>query len=291
MNHEAAWMTKRQIKQLKNVRDAVIFHGIILVIGFFMLYPLIWMISGSFKPMEELFGTLALMPKQFTLDNFVRGWRYNNTTTFATFYKNSFIVAGFSTFGAVLMSSIVAYGFSRIRFKGRNFWYSCMFLTLMLPYQVVMIPQFILFSKIGWVNTFLPLIVPQFGGQAFFIFLMVQFYRGIPIELDESAMIDGCHRFTIYWRILLPLVKPALITSTILSFYWRWDDFLGPLLYLNRPRNLTVSLALRNFADPTWTDWGAVFAMGSLSLMPSLIIFIVFQKYVIEGIATQGLKI
>jgi multiple sugar transport system permease protein len=188
------------------------------------------------------------------------------------------------------MSSLAAFGFSRIRFVGRAFWYSCMFITLMLPYQVVMVPQFILFFKLGWVNTFLPLIVPQWGGQAFFIFMMVQFYRGIPMELDESAMIDGCNKFTVYSLILFPLIKPALITATIFSFYWRWEDFLGPLLYLNRTRSFTVSLAMRTFADPTWSDWGAIFAMGSLSLMPSLIIFFIFQKYVVEGIATTGLK-
>jgi multiple sugar transport system permease protein len=165
-----------------------------------------------------------------------------------------------------------------------------MFLTLMLPYQVVMVPQFVLFYKLGWVNTFLPLIVPHWGGQAFFIFMMVQFYRGIPLELDESAMIDGCNKFYIYSRILFPLIKPALITSTIFSFYWRWEDFLGPLLYLNRPRSFTVALAVRMFADPTQTDWGAIFAMGTLSLVPSLTIFFIFQKYVVEGIATTGLK-
>jgi len=283
-------MTNSQARQIINVRNTVIFHVVVLVIGFFMLYPLLWMILGSFKPLEEIFGTLSLIPKNFTLDNFVRGWRFNGTTSFTTFYKNSFIIAGLSTVGAVLASSFVAYGFSRIKFRGCNFWYSCMFLTLMLPYQVVMVPQFILFFKLGWVNTFLPLIVPQFGGQAFFIFLMVQFFRGIPLELDQSAMLDGCNKFTIYSRILFLLIKPALITSTIFSFYWRWDDFLGPLLYLNRPKSLTVSLALRSFADPTWTDWGAVFAMGTVSILPSLIIFFAFQKYIVEGIATQGLK-
>jgi multiple sugar transport system permease protein len=188
------------------------------------------------------------------------------------------------------MSSLAAYGFSRIHFRGNKFWYGCMFLTLMLPYQVVMVPQFILFFRLGWVNTYLPLIVPQWGGQAFFIFMMVQFFRGIPAELDQSAMIDGCNKFTIYSRILFPLIKPALITSTIFSFYWRWEDFLGPLLYLNRPRTFTVSLAMRMFADPTYTDWGAIFAMGTLSLLPSLLIFFIFQKYIVEGIATSGLK-
>ena len=283
-------MTKIQARQIKNIRDTVIFHIVVLFIGFFMIYPLLWMIMSSFKPTAEIFGTVSLIPGKIALDNFTRGWRYNGSTSFTTFYRNSFIITGFSTVGAVLMSSLVAFGFSRVRFRGSAFWYSCMFLTLMLPYQVVMVPQFIMFHRMGWVNTFLPLIVPQWGGQAFFIFLMVQFFRGIPMELDESAMIDGCNKFTVYSRILFPLIKPALITSTIFSFYWRWDDFLGPLLYLNRTQAFTVSLAIRMFADPSQTDWGAIFAMGTLSLVPSLAIFFVFQKYIVEGIATTGLK-
>jgi multiple sugar transport system permease protein len=264
---------------------------VVLVIGIFMLYPLLWMALGSFKPTEDIFGTISLVPKNFTLRNYVEGWRYNGFTSFTTFYINSFIVTGLSTLGAVLVSSLVAYGFARIHFRGNKFWYGCMFLTLMLPYQVVMVPQFILFFKLGWINTYLPLIVPQWGGQAFFIFMMVQFFRGVPAELDQSAMIDGCNKFTIFSRILFPLIKPALITSTIFSFYWRWEDFLGPLLYLNRPRTFTVSLAMRMFADPTYTDWGAIFAMGTLSLVPSLVIFFIFQKYIVEGIATSGLKV
>ena len=283
-------MNRIQKRKIIKIRDEFIFHLVVLVIGAFMLYPLLWMIISSFKPTHEIFEELSLIPKKFTFENYIRGWRYNNVTTFSTFYWNSFYVVSLSTVGAVLMSSLAAFGFSRVHFRTRAFWYSCMFLTLMLPYQVVMVPQFILFFKFKWVNTFLPLIVPQFGGQAFFIFMMAQFYRGIPMELDESAMIDGCNKFTIYSRILFPLIKPALITSTIFSFYWRWEDFLGPLLYLNRTRSFTVSLAMRMFADPTWSDWGAIFAMGSLSIMPSLIIFFIFQKYIVEGIATTGLK-
>ena len=283
-------MTRNQIRRFRDGRNAIIFHVLVIALGFFLLYPLLWMIFGSFKPATEIFGTISLIPKNFTLQNYIRGWRFNGSTYFSTFYKNSFVISGLSTLGAVLMSSLVAYGFARTHFQGKNFWFSCMFLTLMLPYQVVMVPQFILFFKFGWVNTMLPLIVPQWGGQAFFIFLMVQFFRGIPMELDESAMIDGCNKFTIYSRILFPLIKPALITSTIFSFYWTWEDFLGPLLYLNRTRSFTVSLAMRMFADPTWTDWGAIFAMGSLSILPSLVIFFIFQKYIVEGIATSGIK-
>lgn len=267
------------------------FHGAVLLLGFLMLYPILWMISNSFKTNQEIFNSFSLIPSAFGFDSYIRGWKYNGSITFAVFFKNSFFYTSLSTVGAVFASASVAYGFARIRFWGNSIFYGIMFLTLMLPYQVIMVPQFIIFQKIGWVNTFLPLIVPQFGGQAFFIFLMVQFIRGIPKELDQSAMIDGCGKFSVFINIVFPLIKPALITSAIFSFYWRWDDFLGPLLYLNRPRSFTVSLALRMFSDPAAsTDWGAIFAMGTLSLIPVFLLFIIFQKYIVEGMVTSGLK-
>jgi multiple sugar transport system permease protein len=284
-------MNKKTIRAIKRTAGEALFHTAVLLLGFLMLYPILWMVANSFKTTREIFNSFSLIPETLRFDNYVRGWRYNNTTTFAVFFKNSFFYTGFATVGAVLASASVAYGFARIRFRGNSFFYALMFLTLMLPYQVIMVPQYIIFQKIGWVNTFLPLIVPQFGGQAFFIFLMVQFIRGIPIELDQSAMIDGCSKFSVFIRIILPLIAPALITSTIFSFYWRWDDFLGPLLYLNQPRHFTVSLALRMFSDPmTSTDWGAIFAMGTLSLVPVVLIFVVFQKYIVQGMVTSGLK-
>jgi multiple sugar transport system permease protein len=284
-------MISRARRTIKYISRETIFHIAAAVLGFLMLYPILWMISNSFKGQREIFNSFSLIPQAFNLDNYIRGWKYNGSISFDVFFKNSFLYTSVSTLGAVLASASVAYGFARIRFWGSKVLYGIMFLTLMLPYQVIMVPQFIIFQKIGWVNTFLPLIVPQFGGQAFFIFLMVQFIRTIPKELDQSAMIDGCNKFSIFVHIVFPLIAPALITSTIFSFYWRWDDFLGPLLYLNRPRNFTVSLALRMFADPaTSTDWGAIFAMGTLSLAPVFLIFIVFQKYIVEGMVTTGIK-
>lgn len=264
-----------------------------IILGFIMLYPVLWMISNSFKTSREIFGTnsFSLIPEKFLLENYIRGWRYNGSISFTTFFKNSFIYTGIATVGAVISSSLIAFGFARIKFVGRNFWYICMFLTLMIPFQVVMVPQFIIFHKLGWINTLLPLIVPMFGGVPFFIFLMVQFIRQIPVDLDNSAKIDGCNKFMIYLNIIFPLIKPALITATIFSFYWRWDDFIGPLLYLNKPRQFTVSLALRMFADPqSSTDWPAIFAMGTLSLIPVIIIFLLFQKYIVQGLVTTGLK-
>lgn len=270
---------------------AFFFHLFIIGFGLLMVYPVLWMVFSSLKDNGEIFGTASLIPKTFRFDNYVRGWQGVGGVPFKVFFKNSFFYVILSTIGTVFSSAIVAYGFARIKFFGKGFWFMCMLLTMMLPYQVVMIPQFIIFFKIGWVNSFKPLIVPMFLGQPFFIFLMIQFIRGLPIELDESAKIDGCGRFSIFTRIIFPLLTPALITTVIFQFYWRWDDFLGPLLYLNKPVNYTVSLALRMFSDPmTTTDWGAVFAMGTLSLVPIMLVFILFQKYLVEGISTTGLK-
>ncbi|MFA5448803.1 MAG: carbohydrate ABC transporter permease [Sphaerochaeta sp.] len=277
--------------RIRNLISQSIFHIIVIALGFVMLYPILWMIASSFKTNAEIFNSVSLLPSSYKLDNFIRGWQFNRSVSFSVFFYNSFFYTTISTIGTVIASSLVGYGFGRIPFRGRSFWYACMFLTIMIPYQVVMVPQFIIFHKLGWINSFKPLIIPQFAGTPFFIFLMVQFVRQIPYELDDSAKLDGCNRFSIYSRIILPLIGPAIITSTIFSFYWRWDDFLGPLLYLNKIRLFTVSLALRMFSDPmTSTDWSAIFAMGTLSLLPVLIIFLIFQKHIVQGLVTTGLK-
>jgi multiple sugar transport system permease protein len=267
-------------------------QAVIVALGVLMIYPLLWMISSSLKDVTEIFANAdSLIPQKFTWENYAIGWAGFGGVTFATFFMNSLTISVASTVGAVASSAVVAYGFARIPFAGKGFWFVCMMLTLMLPTQVQIIPQYIVFNKLGWINTFLPLVVPKFFGQAFFIFLMMQFIRGLPRELDEAAEIDGCSRVGIFWRIVLPLITPALITSAIFSFYWTWEDFFGPLLYLNEPKLFTVSLALRNFADPTAaTNWGAIFAMSTLSLLPAFILFLMFQRYLVQGISTTGLK-
>jgi multiple sugar transport system permease protein len=165
-----------------------------------------------------------------------------------------------------------------------------MLLTLMLPAQVLIIPQYIIFKQLGWTNSFLPLLIPRLGGGAFFIFMIMQFIRGVPRELDEAAEIDGCSTVGIFFKIIVPLIQPALITAAIFSFYWTWEDFLGPLIYLNSPKNYTVSLALRSFSDPsTASDWGAIFAMSILSLVPVFFIFVLFQRYIVRGISMTGI--
>jgi len=249
------------------------------------------MFASSLKGPSEIWTRISsLIPRDLTFENYVNGWAGFGGITFATFFKNSFIYAGVATIGAVASSAVVAYAFAKIRFVGRGFWFTVMMLTIMLPVQILLIPQYIVFSKLGWINTFKPLLIPRFFGNAFFIFLMVQFMRSIPNELLEAAEIDGCSKIGIFFRIVLPLIQPALITATIFSFYWTWEDFLTPLIYLNEPQLYTVSLAIRSFSDPSsTTDWGAIFAMSSLSLVPVFVIFIAFQRYLVEGISTTGL--
>jgi len=276
----------------KTLRKSLIYHSCVAVFTVLMLYPVIWLLMSSFKPSNLIFVTAdSLVPEPWIWDNYTIGWQGIGGYTFGTFIQNTFVIVALATVGAVLSSAFIAFGFARMQFFGRNFWFAIMMGTLMLPYEVVMVPQYILFSKLGWVNTILPIVVPAWFGQAFFIFLIMQFIRTIPAELDEAAIIDGCGRFRLFPRIILPLTAPALATATIFSFYWRWEDLLGPLLYLNRPKQYTVSLALKMFLDnETISNWGAMFAMSVASLVPVLVLFFLAQKYIVEGISTSGLK-
>ena len=272
--------------------SAVIYHMIVILFGLVMIYPILWLLSSSFKPGNQIFTDAAsLIPKTFIVTNYQKGWAGFGGLTFTTFFKNSLFITILSVIGQVASSTIVAYCFERIKFKGRNFWFICMIITMLMPAQILMIPQYIMFQSFGWLNTFLPLIVPSFTCLPFFIFLIMQFISGIPASLDESACIDGCGKIGTFFYIILPLVKPAVITSAIFSFYWKWDDFMGALLYLQSPKLYTVALALKSFSDPSaGTDWGALFAMLSASLIPSFLIFVFFQKYIVEGISTTGMK-
>ncbi len=276
----------------KNKISRVIYHILAVGLGFVMIYPLLWMIMSSFKPSNEIFANAGtLFPKEFYPTNYPTGWRGFGGIRFSVFFKNSFIISLLSTIGSVFSSACIAYGLSRLRFKGRKIWFVMMLLTMMLPFQIIMIPQYIIFNKAGWIGTILPLVVPAYFGGGFFIFMIMQFIYGIPKDLDEAAKIDGCSFYGIFARIILPLIVPALITSAIFAFMWKWDDFLASLLYLNNPSNYTVALALKMFSDPSaQSDWGAMFAMATLSILPIMLIFIFCQKYLVEGISTEGLK-
>ena len=278
--------TKKQIQK-------VIYHIFVCGIGLVMIYPLIWMVCSSFKPTSTIFQTAgSLIPETFTLENYANGWKGIGSFTFGQFFQNSFFIVILATIGTLASSAIVAYGFSRCRFRFKKVLFAAMLVTMMLPAQVLMIPQYLWYQKLGWVGSYLPLIVPFFfATQGFFTYLMKNFIDGIPRELDEAATIDGCSYYSVFLRIILPLLVPALITGAIFSFMWRWEDFLSALLYITSTENYPVCLALKLFCDPSSSsDYGAMFAMSTLSILPAVLIFIFFQKYLVEGITTSGLK-
>ncbi|TBL73241.1 carbohydrate ABC transporter permease [Paenibacillus thalictri] len=275
-----------------NLTRRTLLHLILLALGLVMVYPVIWMLLSSFKSDSHIFSSSALLPEVWSTANYTKGWSGVPKISFGTFFANSFFVAGAVVVGNVVSASLTAFAFGRMQFKLKQLWFSVMIVTMMLPAQIILIPQYLLFNKLGWVNTYLPLIVPHFFGAApFFIFLMVQFIRGLPKELDESARMDGCGVFQIFLRIVMPLCVPAIITTAIFSFIWTWDDFFTQLVYINDPVKFTVPLGLRLFLDGGGTSqWGAMFAMSVLSLIPSFMVFLLAQKYFVQGIATTGMK-
>lgn len=272
--------------------DRLIFHTLCIIFAFIMLYPVIWMFFSSFKSQADIFRKgLKLFPEKWLFTNYTEGWKGFGGYSFATFFKNSIVISTFATIGAIISSAIIGFGFARNRFVGKNILFSIMLSTMMIPYPMIMIPQYLLFRKLQLINTIIPLVVVPWFGTPFFIFLVTQFMRSIPQELDESAVIDGCGKYTMFWMIFVPLSKSALVTVAIFSFYWRWNDFTQALIYLNSTRLFTVTVALQNFADPTSvTNWGAMFAMSVLSIIPVFLVFFFLQKNITEGISTTGLK-
>jgi multiple sugar transport system permease protein len=269
----------------------IIMHGAIILCAILMIYPLLWMVSSSFKPDSNIFSEPGLWSTTWTLDNIVNGWNQLGIP-FAVFFGNSFIVAVASVVGNLFSCTLAAYAFARMEFRFKTVLFAFMLGTIMLPFQVILVPQYIMFQSVGWTNTFLPLIVPKFlAVDSFFVFLMVQFIRGIPRELDDAATVDGCGPIAVFWRIVLPLMRPALAVTAVFTFIWTWNDFLSPLLYLTDRENFTVPVALNAFIDSTGaTAWGAMFAMSVLSLIPLFVVFLIAQKQLVQGIATTGLK-
>ncbi|GHV15022.1 sugar ABC transporter permease [Spirochaetia bacterium] len=274
----------------------IIFAGFsnlfIIVLGIGMLYPVIWLLAASFKSGNTIFSDPGLIPKAVTLQNYVKGWDGIGIVTFDAFFRNSFFVCILCVIANAVFCTLTAYAFARLEFAGKKFWFAIMMLTLMLPAHVTTIPRFIIFRSFGWIDTYMPLIVPKlFATDAFFVFLLVQFIRGLPKDLDESARIDGCGKFGILVRIIIPLTVPAIITTVLFTFLWTWDDFFNQLLYLNSPEKYTVPMGLRLFIDTSgMSSWGSMFAMAVVSLIPSFVLFFSLQKYFVQGIATTGMK-
>ncbi|HTG70086.1 MAG TPA: carbohydrate ABC transporter permease [Candidatus Udaeobacter sp.] len=259
-----------------------------------MMYPVFWWIGASLKTNEEM-SRPGLFPEHPMWSNFSDGWTAIPEFTFTHFYLNTFQLIIGVLLTTIVACSLTAFAFARLDFPLRGLWFSILLLTLMLPSQVTLVPQYVMFNGWGWVDTLLPFIVPHtlaggIGGS-FFVYLLVQFIRGIPKELDESAKMDGCSWFGIYWRIVLPLTKPALVTVAIYCFLWNWDDFLGHLIYINSVDKYTVGLALRMFVDSqSSVPWGQLLAMSLVSIVPSVLIFFLAQRHFVEGITAGSVK-
>jgi len=268
-------------------------HLFIIALGILMIYPVLWMIVSSFKPNNMIFSDPGLIPKAVTIENYISGWKGYAGISFGKFFLNSFLICAGAVVGNLIACTMAAYAFARLKFVGRNLWFAVMMITLMLPGHVTLVPRYILFNTFGWVGSFLPIIIPKFlATDAFFVFLLVQFIRSLPKELDEAAIIDGCGKWGVFFRIIMPLASPALVTTALFTFLWTWDDFMSPLLYLTRPEIFTVSRALRTFVGDAGavSNWGGALAMATLSMIPPFILFFSLQKYFVEGITTTGLK-
>ncbi|MDR6905228.1 multiple sugar transport system permease protein [Agromyces sp. 3263] len=282
---------RRRRSPFRKPVTSILRHVFLIAAAVLMLYPVIWMVVSSFRPTDLIFREAGLVFDSFEISNYVDGWNAL-TYPFNVYLLNSGLVVIGSIVGNLVSCSLAAYAFARLEFTGKRFWFAIMLLSIMLPIHVIIVPQYVLFSQLGWVNTFLPLIVPKLlATDAFFIFLMVQFIRGIPRELDEAARIDGAGHPRIFLQIILPLMVPALATTTIFTFIWTWNDFFSQLIFLTKPALYTVPLALNAFQDAqSSTDFGELFAMSVVSLIPIFLIFLFGQRFLIKGIATTGIK-
>ncbi|MEF3312993.1 carbohydrate ABC transporter permease [Paenibacillus sp. GYB004] len=278
---------------MKAGRNRLIQYALLVVFGIIIVYPLIWLFLASFKTNDEIFGVANhFLPANFSWKAYAAGWKGSGQFTYGDFFINTFKLVIPTVIFTVASSILVGYGFARFKFPMQNLLFSIMISTLMLPNAVIIIPRYILFKHLGWLDSYYPFIVPAiFACYPFFVFLMVQFFRGLPKELDESARLDGCNSFSILTKILLPLCKPAVFSVALFQFIWTWNDFFNSLIFINSIKKYTLMLGLRMSLDAqAAVNWDQVMAMAIVTIVPSIVLFFFSQKYFVEGIATTGLK-
>lgn len=280
------------IKLRKNYLRNTLNYCFLIIVAVIMIYPLLWLVGSSFKENGEIITSISLFPKKLDFSSYINGWKGMGRYSYTVYFINTFKMVIPTVLFTVLSSFVVAYGFSRFNFYGKKLLFSLMISTLLLPAQVVMIPRYILYNNLHWLDSYLPFIVPALlATNSFFIYMMHQFIRGIPRELDESALIDGCNSFTILTRIIAPLSKSAMFSVIVFQFVWKWNDFFDSLIYINSPKKFVISLALRSSLDISDTiAWNQLMAMSVVSMIPPILLYIFAQKYFIEGVATTGIK-
>lgn len=281
-------MTRKQ----KNMLNTFLRYFVLIAIGICMIYPMIWMAGASFRDNNaEIFSSIGFIPKNPTLQGYIDGWNGTNYS-YGHYMINTYLFVIPKVIGTIVSATITAYAFTRFRFKGKGFWYGLMLATLFLPQVVLNVPQFLLFTKIGWVDSYLPLVAPSFFAcDTYFVFMMIQFMRSVPKELEEAAEIDGCNSFQRLLLIIVPMVQPAIVSSALFQFMWSSNDFMGPLIYINSTRKFPAALGLRLFMDTeTGFQWNKVLALSIITILPSLVVFFLAQDQFVEGISAGGVK-
>ena len=279
-------------KKIKKNLNATSRYVILILVGIVMLYPLLWLLGASFKTNAEIFTSINFIPKRIDFSSYVNGWRTGTQYTFTKYFMNTFMIIIPKVLGTVLSCTITAYGFSRFKFLGKKALFAILISTLLLPSVVIYIPQFLIFRYLGWLDTYLPLIVPSLlAFDTFFVFMLIQFIRGIPKELEEAAKIDGCNSVQTLWYVIVPMLRPAIVSVALLQFMWSMNDFLGPLLYISSVEKYPVVLALRMAMDASAeTKWNEMIAMSIATIVPSLVLFFAAQKHFVEGISAGSVK-
>jgi len=265
---------------------------LLLSVAVVMLYPLLWLVGASFKSNAQIFSEVGFWPSSFDFGAYAKGWKTSTEYTFATYFANSFLITVPRIAVTVVSCVLVAYGFARFEFKGKKLLFAIMIGTMMLPQIVLRLPQYLMFKELGWLDTYLPLILPSaFATDTFFVFMLVQFLRGIPRDMEEAAVIDGCNALQLLWHVIVPLLKPAIISVIVFQFIWTMNDFMGPLIYLSSVENYPVSLALKMSIGATEeVEWRNVIAISVVALIPSIAVFFAAQKHFIEGATSSGVK-
>ena len=294
IDKEIIEMNRKRLRKMKmkNTVNSAVRYSVLIIVGFIMLYPLLWMIGSSFKTNAEIFSSVGFIPKSLNFDNYVKGWETSTEYSFTTYFINTFKILVPKVFFTIISTVITAYAFARFKIPGKKILFGILIGTLLLPEIVVRIPQYLIYKQFGWLDTYLPLIVPSaFGVDAFFVFMLVQFFRGIPKDLEEAAEIDGCNTFQTLIYVLVPVLKPAIISVALFQFMWTMNDFMSPLIYLSSVEKYPVSIALKISMDASAAvEWNKILAMSVIVLLPSLIIFFFAQKYFVDGVSSSGLK-
>ncbi len=281
----------KRIKR-KNQINASIRYALLLLVGLFMLYPLIWLVGASFKTNAEIFTSIGVIPSKLDFSSYIEGWKTSTEYTFTRYFINTFLIVIPKVIFTVISCTLTAYGFARFNFKGKKILFTILIATLLLPQVVLKIPQFLIFKQLRWLDTFYPLIAPSaLAVDTFFVFMLIQFIRGIPKELEEAACIDGCNSLQTLIYVIVPVLKPALVSVALFQFMWTMNDFMGPLIYISSVDKYPVSLALKMSMDASSSiQWNQVIAMSIASLIPPLAVYFSAQKYFVDGITAGGVK-